>query len=163
MLPFKKILSPTDFSEHSYKAIKFAGEIAAHFKSSLLVLHVVSLTPILHAPDMPASFDIDGFQRALEAEARQRLARVTQQLIPKEVVSLTTKITTGYYPDEILRIAKEEGSDLIVMGTRGRTGLPHLLLGSVAERVVQLASCPVLTVGNAVEVELPAGFKESAL
>ncbi len=162
MLPFKNILNPTDFSEPSYKAIKFAGEIASHFKSRLIVLHVVSLTPILQTPDVPVSFDIDSFQKVLEAEARQRLAKVTEQLVPKEV-GLITRITTGYYPDEILRIAREEQSDLIVMGTRGRTGLPHLLLGSVAERVVQLAPCPVLTIGRTIPIELPANFMASAL
>jgi nucleotide-binding universal stress UspA family protein len=61
-------------------------------------------------------------------------------------------IASGSYSDEILRVAREEKSDLIVIGTRGRTGIALLVLGSVAERVVQLAPCPVLTIGPTVTV-----------
>ena len=156
MLPFKNILSPTDFSEPSYKAIKFAGELALHFKSKLVVLHVVALTPVLRSGEVPTTFDIKEFQQRLEEDAWKQLNEVTDRLLPKEIKDFTPVISTGYYPDEILRVAKEGKHDLIVMGTRGRTGLPHLLLGSVAERVVQLASCPVLTVGPTVDIEIPA-------
>ncbi len=155
MLPFKNILSPTDFSEPSYKAIKFAAELALHFKSRLVVLHVVVLTPALRSGEVPTSFDIEEFQAKLEQDAQKQLNEVTDKLVPKEIKDFTPVVSTGYYPDEILRIAREGRHDLIVMGTRGRTGLPHLLLGSVAERVVQLAPCPVLTIGRTVQIELP--------
>lgn len=158
MLPFKSILSPTDFSEPSYKAIKIASELALQFKSRLVVLHVVSLAPEIRFADLPGSFDIEKYQRELEADAWKRLREVMDRLVSKELTDSIPKIASGYYPDEILRIAREEHSDLIVIGTRGRTGLPHLLLGSVAERVVQLAPCLVLTVGREVPVELPAGL-----
>jgi nucleotide-binding universal stress UspA family protein len=68
------------------------------------------------------------------------------------VKNFASMIASGSYPDEILRIARKEKSDLIVIGTRGRTGVSHLVLGSVAERVVQLAPCPVLTIGPTVTV-----------
>lgn len=147
MLPFKNILSPTDFSEPSYKAIKVANELALHFSARLVVLHVVPLMTQLTVPDMSTNFDVVRYQKALEADAWKRLQEIVEQMTSKEITCLPM-ITTGSYSDEILRIAHEEKSDLIVIGTRGRTGLPHLLLGSVAERVVQLASCPVLTIGR---------------
>jgi len=156
MLPFKNILSPTDFSEPSYKAIKFAGELALHFKSGLTVLHVVSLTPAISAAELPTTFDIEGYQQKLEEDARARLKEVADKLVPKEIRDFKLVVRRGYYPDEILRVAKEGKHDLIVIGTRGRTGLPHVLLGSVAERVVQLAPCPVLTIGRSAQIELPA-------
>lgn len=161
MLPFKNILSPTDFSEPSYKAIKFAGELAQHFNSRLVVLNVVSLTPTISSPELLANFDINGYRQRLEEDALRQLKEVTEKLLPKGLTDFTIKISAGYYPDEILRIAKEGRHDLIVIGTRGRTGLPHVLLGSVAERVVQLASCPVLTIGRTVQVELPADLTRS--
>jgi len=156
MLPFKNILCPTDFSEPSYKAIRFAGELAQHFKSRLVVLHVVSLTPAITASELPTNFDVQEFQQRLEEDARARLKEVADRLVPKEIKDFKPVVSRGYYPDEILRVAKEGKHDLIVIGTRGRTGLPHVLLGSVAERVVQLAPCPVLTIGRTVHIELSA-------
>jgi len=158
MLPFKNVLSPTDFSEPSYKAIKLAGELALHFKSKLTVLHVVSLTPAISSAELPTSFDIEGYQQTLEEDARARLREVTDRLIPKDMKDFKLVVSRGYYPDEILRTAKEGKHDLIVIGTRGRTGLPRVLLGSVAERVVQLAPCPVLTIGRTAPIEIPANL-----
>ncbi|MFH0846929.1 MAG: universal stress protein [Chloroflexota bacterium] len=152
MLPFKNILSPTDFSEHSYKAITVANELALYFGATLCVLHVVSLTPILVSSPTAPAFDIATYQERLETNARAELQGLVARLVSKEVKECEPMVTTGSYADEIIRIANERKSDLIVIGTRGRTGFPHLLLGSVAERVVQLAPCPVLTIGKATEV-----------
>ena len=152
MLPFKNILSPTDFSEHSYKAIKVASELALHFSARLVVLHVVSLTPLLTSSVDTPGFDVAYYQQELEKDAREQLQDVIKKLVSKDVKNFASMIASGSYPDEILRIAREEKSDLIVIGTRGRTGVAHLVLGSVAERVVQLAPCPVLTIGPTVTV-----------
>ena len=152
MLPFKNILSPTDFSEHSYKAIKVAGELALHFSARLVVLHVVSLTPLITGSVDTPGFDVAYYQQELEKDAREQLQDVIKKLVSKDVKNFASMIASGSYPDEILRIAREEKSDLIVIGTRGRTGVAHLVLGSVAERVVQLAPCPVLTIGPTVTV-----------
>jgi nucleotide-binding universal stress UspA family protein len=153
MLPFKNILSPTDFSEPSYKAIKVANELALHFSARLVVLHVVSLTPAVSSSlaDAPG-FDVAAYQKELEDDARRQMREVVEKMISRDLGNCIPKITRGSYPMEILRIAREEKSDLIVIGTRGRTGIPHLVLGSVAERVVQLAPCPVLTIGPTVSV-----------
>lgn len=152
MLPFKNILSPTDFSEPSYKAIKVAGELALHFSARLVVLHVVSLTPLITGEMGPTSFDVASYQQELEKDAREQLQEVVEKLVSKDVKNLVPMIASGSYSLEILRIARKEKSDLIVIGTRGRTGVAHLVLGSVAERVVQLAPCPVLTIGPTVTV-----------
>lgn len=153
MLPFRNILSPTDFSEPSYKAIRAAGELALHFSARLCILHVVSLAPLLSSPELPANFDVQGYQRQLEDEAMKQLDEVVRRLVPQGLENLEQLVRSGYYADKIFETAREKGSDLIVIGTRGRTGLPHLILGSVAERVVQLASCPVLTIGQAAAVK----------
>ncbi len=152
MLPFKNILSPTDFSEPSYKAIKVAGELALHFSARLVVLHVVSLTPLITSSVDTPGFDVRSYQQELEKDAREQLQDVIKKLVSKDVKNFASMIASGSYSDEILRIAREEKSDLIVIGTRGRTGIAHLVLGSVAERVVQLAPCPVLTIGPTVTV-----------
>jgi len=152
MLPFKNILSPTDFSEHSYKAIKVASELALHFSARLVVLHVVSLTPLITGEMEPTNFDVRSYQQELEKDARQQLQDVIKKLVSKDVKNFVPMIISGSYSDEILRVAREEKSDLIVIGTRGRTGVAHLVLGSVAERVVQLAPCPVLTIGPTITV-----------
>jgi nucleotide-binding universal stress UspA family protein len=152
MLPFKNILSPTDFSEHSYKAIKVASELALHFSARLVVLHVVSLTPLITSSVDTPGFDVAYYQQELEKDAREQLQDVIKKLVSKDVKNFASMIASGSYPDEILRIAREEKSDLIVIGTRGRTGVAHLVLGSVAERVVQLAPCPVLTIGPTITV-----------
>ena len=153
MLPFRNILSPTDFSEPSYKAIKVANELALHFSARLVLLHVVSLTPIVavSATD-PTVLDVDSYQKELEEDARRQMKQIVDIMISRDIKVFVPMITSGSYPMEILRIAREENSDLIVIGTRGRTGISHLVLGSVAERVVQLATCPVLTIGPTINV-----------
>lgn len=153
MLPFKNILSPTDFSEPSYKAIKIAGELALHYGARLVLLHVVTLAPLIPGTlaDAPG-LDVAAYQKALEEDARRQMRKVVGELISGDIKPFVPLITSGNYAAEIIRVAREEMSDLIVIGTRGRTGLSHLVLGSVAERVVQLAPCPVLTVGPTVKV-----------
>lgn len=153
MLPFRNILSPTDFSEPSYKAIRVANELALQFSARLILLHVVSQTPITAnlSPDT-LIFDVDSYQKELEDDARKQMKHIVDTMISKDIKVFVPMITSGSYPMEILRIAHEEKCDLIVIGTRGRTGISHLVLGSVAERVVQLAPIPVLTIGPTVSV-----------
>lgn len=146
MLPIRKILCPTDFSEPSFEAVKVAGEFAVHFGSSLCLLHVVSLTPILAGPMAPTAFDMSAYQKALEDDAREKLQKVREDLIPKDLHSCRPMVVSGFAPDEIIRIARQEETDLIVIATHGLTGWRHLIYGSVAERVIQLAPCPVLAI-----------------
>lgn len=145
MLPFKKILCPTDFSEPSYDAIKAAGEVAYHFESELCVIHVVPPVPMVPIGTEPSGFNVPLYQQELEASSKKSLEEVVNQL-EAEALKVRLIVLRGNPADEIVRTADEENADLIVIATRGRTGLDRLIFGSVAEKVVRLAKCPVFTV-----------------
>jgi nucleotide-binding universal stress UspA family protein len=145
MLPFKKILCPTDFSEPSYEAIKAAGELAYHFGSELCIIHVVSPVPVMPMGPGPTPFNVARYEEELMASSKKTLEEVLNHLETKEVKARLTAVR-GDAADEIVRTAHEENVDLIVIATRGRTGLDRLIFGSVAEKVIRLAKCPVLTV-----------------
>jgi nucleotide-binding universal stress UspA family protein len=144
MLPFKKILCPTDFSEPSYEAIKTAGEMAFHFGSELCILHVVSPVPVVPMGG-GAAFNVPLYEQELEVSSRKSLEEIINQLEWKEL-KVRLIVVRGNAADEIVGIADQENVDLIVIASRGRTGLDRLIFGSVAEKVVRLARCPVLTV-----------------
>jgi nucleotide-binding universal stress UspA family protein len=144
MLPFKRILCPTDFSEPSSQAFTIAGELASQFGAEVLLVHVVSAVPAL-PPDPNYVFRVPEYEQALHGDARRKLETLADD-IGKQGVRARTVVGHGNAGGEIVRIAKEEGADLIVIATHGSTGLEHVLFGSVAERVVRLAQCPVLSV-----------------
>jgi universal stress protein A len=139
MLPIHTILHPTDFSEASKFAFQTASALARDYRARLIVLHVGQLpaTPMMEGI---LADDLEDF----EADLQRRLAEVrpTEEGIPLEHKLVLAADTVP----EIERIAEEEGCDLIVMGTHGRTGLSRVLMGSVAEAVLRQAPCPVLTV-----------------
>lgn len=148
MLPFKKILCPTDFSEPSYLALKDAGELALHFASELLVIHVIPPVPGQYPyPDPPVStsFGEALYQQELAISTEDALKEAVAQKVSPKVRTLAT-VVTGEPAQEIVRFAGEEYADLIVIATHGLTGWRHLVFGSVAEGVVRLAPCPVLTI-----------------
>ena len=145
MITLKNILVATDFSECSERAVEEARALAKGFDARLHMLHVV--TEPFHevwAGYAPA-VDFVGILKKYHADARRRLESVCPH---KEVTSGRVVIATaaGDPVDEILRYAQAHDVNLIVCGTHGRHGLEHVLIGSVAERVVRLAPCPVLTV-----------------
>jgi len=146
MIQLNRILVPTDFSEFSRPALDYACAIAARFQSELHVLHVTP-DPAMIVPEA-AAFSVESMQAQAEAqtkEAQQQLADLpgggwdNGRPIIREV-------RTGAAFLEILEYAKTQSIDLIVIGTHGRTGLMHVLMGSVAEKVVRKSPCPVLTV-----------------
>ena len=145
MLPFKKILCPTDFSEPAFVALKRAEELARHFEAELIVAHVIPTLPGPHLfPDPQASFNFDVplYQQELAIKAEQML----KDLVSHHKVESRNLVTTGEAAPEILRIAHQEHVDLIVIASHGLTGWRRLVFGSVAEKVVRQASCPVLTI-----------------
>jgi nucleotide-binding universal stress UspA family protein len=145
MLPFKKILYPTDFSEASYEALKAANELALHFSTELYLVHVVSPNPIAEAStDFSGTADLSVLEE-METSAKNLLQGIVKQKVPKELHTHQI-VVLGGAADEIIRIGEEEKVDLIVIATHGQTGWRHLVFGSVAERVVRLAPCPVLTI-----------------
>ena len=134
---------PLDFSEYADQALKYAMNLAGKLDARLTLLHVIQPVPI-GGMDMGVTLPYTYLQD-LEAEIRQSmegcLARVTAAGLEGDIV-----VAHGVPFHEILETAKTRKVDLIVMGTHGRTGLQHILLGSVAEKVVRLAPCPVLVV-----------------
>ncbi len=142
MLPFKKILAPTDFSEASIRAIEQAAELAKFFAGELCLVHVVEPMPAT-SPEFDYGFDVTGYEPGLYSSAEERLQEVLER-VPKEIKARAV-IRYGDASREVVRIAREEEVQLIVIATHGLTGWRHLVFGSVAEKVVRLAQCPVLT------------------
>jgi nucleotide-binding universal stress UspA family protein len=116
MLPFKKILCPTDFSEPSYEAIAAAGELAYHFASELCVIHVVPPVPMVPVGVDPSGFNVSSYQLELEASSKKSLEEVVNQLESKEL-KVRLIVLRGNAADEIVRVADEENVDLIVIAT----------------------------------------------
>jgi nucleotide-binding universal stress UspA family protein len=139
MMRIRTILHPTDFSDHSAAALELAAAIARDYGARLTVLHVKA-TPTIPAGVMTAE-PLEAPEEA--AELRRRLDAVRP---PDPKVAVEHIMLVGDEAAEIVRLADDENFDLIVMGTHGRGGLRHLLMGSVAELVVRRAPCPVLTV-----------------
>jgi nucleotide-binding universal stress UspA family protein len=144
MTLISRILVPTDFSACASHALDYGVELAAKLSASLVLLHVY-LPPIVYMPEgiwaMPqGTLNLhDQLERALNTLAAQ-----TRKTSSRPV---ETALVEGDPAKQIAEAAVAQHCDLIVIGTHGRSGLGHLVLGSVAEKVVQRASCPVLTVG----------------
>jgi nucleotide-binding universal stress UspA family protein len=145
MLPFKKILCPTDFSEPACRAIVAAGEVAEHFKAELILIHVVGVLPVLESPTGAPGFDIATYQAELMKSAQRSLDERRALRIPASVPT-RTMVTLGDAAHEIARVAEEEGVDLIVVASHGTSGRRLRFFGSVAEKVVRIARCSVLTI-----------------
>ena len=142
MANFQRILVPVDFSEPSRAALETAIEIGRRWPDSVItVLHVygVPVYAYVEGTVLPPQILSEIAGAAQDAVAKLCDAYKDRGVVLRPVSELGT-------PMDIIRRAEEDKSDLIVMGTHGRTGLPHIVLGSVAERVVRHAPCPVLTV-----------------
>jgi nucleotide-binding universal stress UspA family protein len=149
MLPIKKILCPTDFSEPSYEGLDAATELALHFSAHLTLVHVISPVPIVPGAPAPTGFHIPSMLKELESAAHETLQNDAMGRIPGELISgdlARGTIVQGDPSAEIVRIAAEERVGMIVIATHGTTGWRRFIFGSVAEKVVRLAECPVLTI-----------------
>ena len=145
MRSVKKILVPTDFSPPAARALDEAAELARTYGASVTLFHVYGLpAPI---PDGASAYGPD-LIATLEENARASLAAACDELRRRmpEAPPVDAKALLGFAAQEIVAEARRGQFDLIVMGTHGRTGIKHMLLGSVAERVVRTAPVPVLTV-----------------
>jgi nucleotide-binding universal stress UspA family protein len=148
MTAIARIVVPVDFSAHADRAIEYAVTLGKQFGACVELFHVVE-DPFASGGWGSEVYlsDLDGLrERALE-EARTRL-EARRTMIPAGGLPLVATVRMGHVAQTIVEYAKDAGADLIVMGTHGRTGLAHFIIGSVAERVVRLAPCPVLTVGG---------------
>lgn len=154
MVPIRRILFPTDFSEHAEHAWLFALQFAQDFGAEVHVLHVVAPPPRL-TEAYSMNFDPEKFAAALTAEAQTSLDRLVEGAKPRNL-TFHKEVRMGVDFHEIIDYARKHQIDLIVMATHGRTGLAHALVGSVAEKVVRKAPCPVLTVKHpAMQFEMP--------
>jgi len=143
MLPIRTILHPTDFSEHSDYAFRLACALARDYGARLILLHVATPTGMVYSEGIipPEPFD-----------SREELHTRLLQMNPRySEVRTEHLLTDGDAVGEIVRVAKTDKCDVIVMGTHGRTGLGRLLMGSVAEAVLRKAPCPVLLTKSAAQ------------
>lgn len=146
MQPFKQILVPVDFSDATAHLIEVASDLARRYEAPLFLLHAFEPVTYLR-PEGPVELDPDVMHGTLTS-LKKELDALAHAARAAGVLRVETKTVQGYAIHEIVRAAKELDGCLIVMGTHGRTGLKHLLIGSVAENVVRTAPCPVLTVRN---------------
>jgi nucleotide-binding universal stress UspA family protein len=138
---FARILCPIDFERDSMDALELAGQVAKQNAATVCLLTVIGAPPAAATALPPVALSPDpefeaACVRRLEAIAREKLVGVTHEIF----------VASGNAAREILRLTAEQDIDLIVMGTHGRTGLKHFILGSVAERVVRESPVPVLTI-----------------
>ena len=140
--PIAKILLAVDFSPHSDRAVETAAGLAARLSTSVDLVHVFDFPADYNSYLSSAGAEV---QRKIESEILERLEEICERLAQHQVRA-NTHFRRGH-PDLVIGdLAREVGCDLIVMGTRGRTGLQHVLLGSVAERTLRTAPCSVLCV-----------------
>ena len=137
----KKILAPTDMSELSEAGVRYALDLARGVGAEVTVYHVLS-TDELMQQDLagPLSHILEKYEQALQKFLDEHFSGI----LP--LVKIRTKVEIGAPDDNIVREADKEGMDMVVLSTHGRTGLSHILVGSVTERVVRHAPCPVLSI-----------------
>ncbi len=141
-LPIRTIVCLTDFSDSSLQALREAVDLAAHFEADIYLLHVIS------SEDYRRDQDV-----AIVAQSEEEYIGTVNNGL-KEIatrfavhgVSIVTLIAFGDPADQIVRISREKDADLIVIATHGKAGCQHVAFGSVAEKVVRHATCPVLTI-----------------
>jgi nucleotide-binding universal stress UspA family protein len=163
LLPFKKILVPTDFSDPARKAIISAVEMAQKFSAQLLVLHVMPPVPIippssllytgqgLMAGNVPVT-NVADYEAELLKLKRKELEAIVDEVVPK-TIDYTQRVDIGEAGYDIPRIAEENDVDLIVISTRGLSGISKMLMGSVAEKVLRTATMPVMVVKHSLADE----------
>ena len=145
MINLKRILVPTDFSESARHALLYGTSFAREYEGELLLLHVVENLTVGYASDLfpvPRAEVFDEISGYAKAELAKLGAEVKQKGI-----AVRELVVQGKPSAEIVRVAREETADMIVLGTHGKGMLDKALFGSTAERVIRRAPCPVLTVG----------------
>jgi len=146
MVKLQKILCPIDFSENSLEALKYAAHTALKENATVYLIHIVDSRVYdyggpIYEPIMPA------MKSVVDQASKDQLTDKLLEKVPKEIQGrVETVVSFGVPFVEIIKAARDYDIDLIIMGTRGRSGVSHMLIGSVAEKVVRKAPCPVLTV-----------------
>ncbi len=139
----KKVLVPTDFSDSARHALKYGVSFAEEYGAEITLLHVVEIVAVGYASDLFPVPMAEAFQE-ISTYARSELKKLADEIRARGI-SVREVVVQGKPSVEILRVAKEETSDMIVLGTHGKGVLDQALFGSTTERVVRKAPCPVLT------------------
>ena len=142
MINLKRILVPSDFSDSARLALRYGISFAREYQAELTVLHVVETIAVGYASDLFPVPMAEVFQE-IAGYARSELAKLAQQAREKGV-AVVEKVVQGKPSAEIIRVAREDTIDVIVLGTHGKGVLDHALFGSTTEKVVRKAPCPVL-------------------
>ena len=142
-MQIRTILVPTDFSEYAEYAFPWALQMAADWQAKLVLFHAAAPISPLAFPDSVYLPELQRLETDMLADAERRMATFVEKQGSSSVV-VETRVVVGEPVFEICQAVGREQADLIIMGSHGRTGLAHVLLGSVAERVIRHASCPVL-------------------
>ncbi len=158
MLEVKLILCPTDFSEFSVRAFRYALSLAEHYRAHVVALHIVEIWRYPSVGFVASAQLYDEFCQAVRESGQQQLQEFVKnhthdEIQPELVVHL------GMAPDSILSFAQARKADVIVMGTHGQRGYDRLMLGSVTDRVMRRAPCPVLVVSQPPHDSMAAGEK----
>jgi len=147
MLPIRKIISPTDFSELSDMGLKAAMELAEHFSAELLVVHVVAPLSAAATSAAPAAHYLPEIMENIRNNAEISLEKMMDKKVPDNLRSQSI-LLEGSPADEIAEYAKEVDADLIVIATHGQSGWRRFMFGSVTEKVMRLSKLPVLIIGS---------------
>ncbi len=142
----KRLLLATDFSREARLAEEYAYRLASDWHAHLTIMTALEFPPGMN-PDYPVNHQ---YLTDRMREASEQLADYKRRNAPKQP-EMSTRIGTGLPSEEIVAAALDEAVDVIILGTRGKTGLAHVLLGSTAERVIRTAPCPVLAVHTAID------------
>jgi universal stress protein A len=149
-MSIRKILVPTDFSPSSIAALEIAGELAARLDAALTLINVYEVPELITSSIASAVGTTAAVLQQLESDFAAVSAKRLEELLAAHPVApgvrVERSLARGTPWVQIIRLAEEAGFDLIVMGTRGRTELAQMVLGSVAAKVIRKAPCPVMTV-----------------
>lgn len=146
MIAVKKIVVPTDFSEPSQEGFRKARQVAEHFGAELLVVHVTAPMPIIPAGHGAIAFNVADYRQEIESVSKKRLEEFVAGERAASKVAMTPLVREGEVAEEIVQAGRDHDADLIVIATHGYSGWKKLILGSVTEKVVRMASLPVLTI-----------------
>lgn len=145
MLNIKNIIVPTDFSKLSYSAFDYARDLAEQLSAKIHLVYILEKTPpFLAMRSIDASEE--KIMKTMEEEAKKQLSEAAAKLKDDSNIEIIEVCRKGIDYEEIVKYSKEVDNALIVIATHGRTGILHTLLGSVAEKVIRYAKCPVLVI-----------------
>ncbi len=142
----KSILVPTDFSEHSDRAVRQAADIAEQNNAKIFLLHVVDKLQQCAIDYCIPIETMMKVQEDSEKEARKKMQEEANKILQSKKIDVAFDVKSGVPFEEILKEQQERNADLIIIASHGRTGILKTLIGSVAERVMREAKCPVLLV-----------------